>query len=367
MILDFFCYRNKVRELLYYKQANEKTKQVKDFSPLYLFQSMFFWTRIMLGYATLSEEEQFWWTRQHSTSPEATNPVQTLNCSSFPGGRDDLYYKHITILNWFPAGNHKVFLCFCASSDRCRLCTCASKFMLAVIQPVQFSSFQFRQCLEQGSCAKFLPHVPCLGFLVRNHKIKGQAMGYKPWIDVGWFAALEKPGMKSEAFCARTLPLAVGATNDLMNETGKAITLVESIWWSQHRWAWLWLPQGVSQELPLQNNCINDGIDTYMTWQIRVMSDLPEGIDLLIAVCAFFGPHFIGTFNYRCNLSNLYIFMTDRYIGLCPSCKIMATSMCSCCFEPVEGMYRYGTSAALSLLSRIPKKKKYIFLKSNWF
>lgn len=49
-------------------------------------------------------------------------------------------------------------------------------------------------------------------------------------------------------------------------------------------------PNGVSQEYPLQNDCINDNIDTYMTREIRVMSDLPEGIDFLIAVCGFFWP-----------------------------------------------------------------------------
>lgn len=80
--------------------------------------------------------------------------------------------------------------------------------------------------------------------------------------------------------------------------------------------------------------CTSDHFDTYMTQEIRVMSDLLGGIDFLMLSVNFLGPHFLGTFNYRCNLSHLYVFLTDRYIGLCSSCKIMHTGMSSCCCEP---------------------------------
>lgn len=200
-------------------------------------------------------------------------PVQTLNCSSFPGWRDDLHYQHITILSWSPAGNQSVSVLVQSGAD--------FAFVLVSLCWLWYPPLRqycpLRQCLEQRSCTKFLPQVPCLGFIVRNHKIKGQTMAYQPWLDAGWFVALEKPGMKSEAYWARTLPLAVGATNDFVNETGKAMTLVESIWWSKHLWAWFWLSQWCQSRLALQNNCTSDNID--MTWDIRVMSDLPEGID----------------------------------------------------------------------------------------
>lgn len=176
--------------------------------------------------------------------------------------------------------------CFCASSVRCRLCICTGMFMLAVIP----SSFQFRQCFGQSSCIKFLPHVPCLGFLVGNHKIKGQAMGYQPWLDVGWFVALEN--------------LAWGVKLIVQGHFHWQWVQQMILWMRLGRLWHLWnlpgdpnisgpdsdFPNDVSQNYPLQNNCTSDKIDTYMTQEIRVMSDLPEETDFFIAVCGFFWP-----------------------------------------------------------------------------
>lgn len=154
---------NIMRESLFNRQANEKAKHMKDLSLCTYFSLSSSEQDLMLGSAALSEEEQIWWTNQYRISPEATDPVQTLDCSSFLCGRET--HNHPQLIS-----TRETQTVLSASSDRCRLCICASKFMLAVIP----SSFQFRQCLEQGSCIKFLPHaVPCLGSILRNHKIKG--------------------------------------------------------------------------------------------------------------------------------------------------------------------------------------------------
>lgn len=63
-------------------------------------------------------------------------------------------------------------------------------------------------------------------------------------------------------------------------------------------------PNGVSQEETLQNNCTSDSVDTYMTQEIRVMSDLPEGADFLIAVCDFFWPSLCGHIQLQMQLKS---------------------------------------------------------------
>lgn len=65
---------------------------------------------------------------------------------------------------------------------------------------------------------------------------------------VGCFVALEKPGVKSEAYGASTLPLTGGLTNDFVNETVKAITHQNPSGDLNYSGPDSELPNGVSQE-----------------------------------------------------------------------------------------------------------------------
>lgn len=105
------------------------------------------------------------------------------------------------------------------------------------------SSFQFRQCLEQGSCIKFLPHVPGLGCIVRNHKIKGQAMGYQPWLDCWMFCCSWKTWHEEWSLLCKDTSIDSGCNKWFCEWDCEGHHTSESIWWPEQLWAWFWVPQ----------------------------------------------------------------------------------------------------------------------------
>lgn len=177
-------------------------------------------------------------------------------------------------------------------------------------------SFHFRQCSEQDTSIKLLTHVgPCLGSIVGNHKTRGQAMGGQLHLDVSCFIALEKLGMKSEAYIPKTLPLAVGATCcqewDQASHHTCAIRL--TVWASLD--LILTSLMVLVKSSPFKFRIV--ALVTGLSYSTRDQSHVrPTRRDrFLIAACGYFGPHFVDIFNLRCNLSHLYVFLTDRYIG----------------------------------------------------
>lgn len=139
-------------------------------------------------------------------------------------------------------------------------------------------------------------------------------MGSQLHLDVGCFVAFEKPDMKNEARFPKTQPLAAGATM-LGMRPGRPSHL-----WNPSDDLSLSgpdsdFPDVVSHEQPLRIQ--NSALGTRLSYNMRDQSHMRCARRDRFLNCSlyFFGPHFVGTFGYRCNLNHLYVFLTDRYIG----------------------------------------------------
>lgn len=239
---------------------------------------------------------------------------QPLGCSSssFPGGRDDVpllaLYRHGTILSSLPRGNHRALPVWVQTG---------ADFTFA---PVSLCWPCHPSLSSSDNAQNRAPALNCPVMLVRalvplSEIIKlGDSMGGQLHLDVGcsWETGHEECSLFSK-------DTAIGSGGDrCCPKWGRA---------SHHTcgihlmiWASLGLilpsPMGPVKNSPFKFR--RAALVAGLAYSTRAQTHVRlarRGRFFLIAACGFFGPRFVGTLDYRCNLSHLYVFLTDRYIG----------------------------------------------------